>query len=85
MQYVQRLMLFAVVVFSLVSLVLAQDPEPAQRDGRGGRGGRGRGGDGGAQGFFQPGGPSFALRDALDKDRDGKLSADEVKAATESL
>jgi hypothetical protein len=75
-------MLIAAFLLSLASGAFAQDAEPPQRGGRG-RGGRGPGGDGPQ--VFQAGGPSFALRDALDKDRDGKLSADEVKAATESL
>jgi hypothetical protein len=75
-------MLIAAFLIPIASLAIAQDAEPPQRGGPGGRG-RGQGGDGPQ--VFQFGGPSFALRDALDKDRDGKLSADEVKAATESL
>jgi hypothetical protein len=75
-------MQIAAFLMPLAGLALAQDADPPQRGGRG----RGeRGSAGGQQFFFQPGGPSFALRDALDKDRDGKLSADELKAATESL
>jgi hypothetical protein len=76
-------MLSAVVVLSLISLALAQDTQPPERGGRRGRGGRGPDGDGPQ--FFQFGGPPFALRDALDKNSDGKLSADELKLATESL
>ena len=38
--------------------------------------------DGGQSGFRPR---MFALHEALDKDRDGKLSADEIKAATDTL
>ncbi|HJS07650.1 MAG TPA: hypothetical protein VJ809_08310 [Pirellulales bacterium] len=82
MRYLRRSMLIAAFLISLASLALGQDADPPQPGGRG-RGGRGPGGDGPQ--VFQFGGASFALRDALDKDRDGKLSADELKMATESL
>jgi hypothetical protein len=75
-------MLITAVLFSLAGLALAQDNQPPQPGGRG-RGGRGPDGDGPQT--FQFGGPPFALRDALDKDRDGKLSSDELKTASESL
>jgi hypothetical protein len=82
MRYLQHSMLITAFLFSVAGLAFAQDSQPPQRGGRG-RGGRGPNGDGPQ--FVQFGGPPFALRDALDKDRDGKLSADEVKAAAESL
>jgi hypothetical protein len=82
MRHLHRSTLIAVFLFSVAGLVFAQDGQPPQPGGRG-RGGRGPDGDGPP--FVQFGGPPFALRDALDKDRDGKLSADELKAATESL
>jgi hypothetical protein len=84
MRNLRHLVQIAAFLIPLAGLALAQDADPPQRGGRG-RGERGAGADGGQTFFFQAGGPSFALRDALDKDRDGKLSADELKAATESL
>jgi hypothetical protein len=67
----------AAILFPIAAISLAQDrqaPPPEER---------GRGGDGPQRFRFGP--PGFALQEALDKDRDGKLSADEVKAAAESL
>jgi hypothetical protein len=51
-----------------------QPPQPGERE---------RNGDGPQRLRFGP--PAFALQEALDKDRDGKLSAEELKTAAASL
>ena len=81
MRFSKYTMMVAVAVgVALLSMALtarAQDrrpPRPGERE---------RGGDGPQQFRFGP--PRFALQEALDKDRDGKLSADELKNAVASL
>jgi hypothetical protein len=77
-----------VFVFSISMAVSAfaqqrEQPQPARDEQRGAPP------DGGPRNqAFQPfgGGPRMlAVREALDKDKDGKLSADEIKAGAESL
>jgi hypothetical protein len=81
MSFSKYTMLVAVAVAAallpMASASRAQDrqpPRPGERD---------RGGDGPQQFRFGP--PRFALQEALDKDRDGRLSADELKNAVASL
>src|SRR5687768_10587374 len=67
----------AAILLLLAGRAPAQDAGPQQPPGRGP-------GGGGPQ-TAPLGGPTLAIREALDKDKDGKLSADELKAAAESL
>jgi hypothetical protein len=78
MRFSKYSMLVAAVVTAalLPTASTGQDPQPPQP------GERERGGDGQQ---FRFGPPRFALQEALDKDRDGKLSADELKNAAASL
>jgi Ca2+-binding EF-hand superfamily protein len=84
MKLLPRSSVFVAAVLGLTVLQsatsFAQQRDPAQRPPENGPG---RGGDGPQ--FFQVRPPAAALRDALDKDKDGKVSADELKAATDSL
>jgi EF hand len=78
MPFIRRLLLLAAgFAVPLAGLASAQDPGQPQPSGRGRGGGDGQ--------FVPPGGPALAIREALDKDKDGKLSADELKMAAESL
>ncbi|MEX2140700.1 MAG: hypothetical protein WD894_15670 [Pirellulales bacterium] len=69
--------LAAVALTLLATSLFGQEQAPA-RPAEGGRG------DDGPR-FIRFGPPGAALREALDKDKDGKISADELKRASESL
>jgi Ca2+-binding EF-hand superfamily protein len=80
MRFSKYAMLVAVAVgaawLTIALTSFGQDRQPPQP------GARERGGDGPQRFRF---GPGFALQEALDKDRDGKLSAEELKNAAASL
>jgi hypothetical protein len=75
MRWIEVRTLATAILLGLVSPALAQDPRPP-RDGEAPKPGE-------RPERFGP--PPFVLQDALDTNKDGKLSAEEIKAAAEPL